>query len=403
MTGSIHKKGKSYYIVFRVFDSETKRKRQKWIPAGNSKREAERQLTDLVGEVHNGTYKEIKKITFDEFSQLWLNSYAETKTKSSTLRSYKDIIKKHLLPVMGDYLLTEINTGMLQRYVALRLEKVKPKTVINELVPLKEMFKHAVRWGYLKVNPAEYVERPRVEKEEMEILTPDEVRLLLENATPKYKPLFLTAILTGMRRGELLALQWGDIDWNHNQIYVRRSIWKGQFVSPKSKTSMRRIDMSPYLAMELKKHMLASPFKELDNLVFCNSEGKALDPDSLVKRQFLPALRRAKIRQVRFHDQRHTNVALRIEQGQNIKYIQHQLGHASIQTTLDRYGHLIKEVNTEQAKKLDNILGFVEHSGSFSDLKNESVRRLLEDLDKNENVSNIKSLSIKHLQAVANA
>src|SRR4030042_3346985 len=157
MTGSIHKKGKSYYIVFRVFDSETRRKRQKWRPAGNSKREAERQLTDLVGEVHNGTYKEIKKVTFDEFSQLWLNSYAETKTKSSTLRSYKDIIKKHLLPVMGDYLLTEINTGMLQRYVAMRLDKVKPKTVINELVPLKEMFKHAVRWGYLKVNPAEYV------------------------------------------------------------------------------------------------------------------------------------------------------------------------------------------------------------------------------------------------------
>ena len=371
MTGSIHKKGKSYYIVFRVFDSETRRKRQKWIPAGSSKREAERQLTDLIGEVHNGTYKEIKKITFDEFSQLWLNSYAETKTKSSTLRSYKDIIKKHLLPVMGDYLLTEINTGMLQRYVAMRLDKVKPKTVINELVPLKEMFKHAVRWGYLKVNPAEYVERPRVEKEEMEILIPEEIRLFLEQVTPKYIPFFLTAILTGMRRGELLGLQWGDIDWNYKQIHIRRSIWKGQFVTPKSKTSMRRIDMSPYLATELKKHMLASPFKELDNLVFYNSDGKALDPDSLVKRQFLPALKRAKIRQVRFHDLRHTNVALRIEQGQNIKYIQYQLGHASIQTTLDRYGHLIKEVNTEQAKKLDSILGFVEHSGNFSG----SVRR----------------------------
>jgi len=74
--------------------------------------------------------------------------------------------------------------------------------------------------------------------------------------------------------------------------------------------------------------------------------------------QFLPALRRAKVRRVRFHDLRHTNVALRIEEGQNIKYIQNQLGHASIQTTLDRYEHLIKDVNTEQAKKLDNLLGF---------------------------------------------
>jgi len=76
------------------------------------------------------------------------------------------------------------------------------------------------------------------------------------------------------------------------------------------------------------------------------------------QKQYFPALRRTKIRQIKFHDLRHTNVALRIEQGQNIKYIQNQLGHASIQTTLDRYGHLIIDVNTEQAKKLDSILGF---------------------------------------------
>ncbi len=227
MTGSIHKKGKSYYIIFRLFDSTTGKRKQKWIPAGKSKREAERQLNELIGEVHNGTYREIKKITFAEFSELWLSSYAETKTKPSTLRSYKDIITKHLIPVMGDYLLTEINTGMLQRYVALRLEKVKPKTVINELVPVKVMFKHAVRWGYLKVNPAEHVERPRIEKEEMEILTPEEIRLFLNQVTLKNKILFLMAILTGMRRGELLGLQWGDIDWNHSQIHVRRSLWKG--------------------------------------------------------------------------------------------------------------------------------------------------------------------------------
>ncbi len=379
MTGSIHKKGKSYYIVFRIFDSKTSERKQKWIPAGKSKRDAEEKLSELMGEVHNGTYKEIKKITFAEFSELWINSYAKTKTKPSTLRSYEDIVHNHLIPVMGDYLLAGINTGMLQRYVAMRLEKVKPKTVINELVPMKEMFKHAVRWGYLKANPAEYVERPRIEREEMDVLSPEEINLFLEHARPKYKAFFLTAILTGMRRGELLGLQWGDIDWNHNQIHVKRSLWKGQFINPKTKTSMRNIDMSPYLSMELRKHKFTNPISELD-LVFCNSDGKPLDPDSLVKRQFLPALQRANIRQVRFHDLRHTNVTLRIEQGQNIKYIQNQLGHSSIQTTLDRYGHLIKEVNSEQARKLDSILGFVEQSGSFS--SPESVRRLLEDSNK---------------------
>ena len=177
MTGSIHKKGKSYYIVFRVFDSETGKRKQKWIPGGKTKREAERKLAEIMGEVHNGTYRDTKKATFKGFAELWLTSYARTKTKPSTLRSYQDIIKNHLIPAFGDFLLTDITTGMLQGYVAKRLEKVKPKTVVNELVPLKEMFQHSVRWGYLKVNPGEHIERPRIEKEEMQILTPEEIDL----------------------------------------------------------------------------------------------------------------------------------------------------------------------------------------------------------------------------------
>ncbi len=130
----------------------------------------------------------------------------------------------------------------------------------------------------------------------------------------------------------------------------------------------------PTLAQELRKHKFSCSIEGSD-FVFRNSEGKPLDPDSLVKRQFLPALKRAGVKRVRFHDLRHTNVALRLEQGQNIKYIQNQLGHASIQTTIDRYGHLLKEVNTEQAMKLENALNFTEHLGDSSD----SVRRLLED------------------------
>ena len=135
--------------------------------------------------------------------------------------------------------------------------------------------------------------------------------------------------------------------------------------------------MSPSLVSSLKRHKLACPVSE-DDLVLCTSKGTPFDPDSIIKREYLPALRRAGLAKVRFHDLRHSNVALRIEEGQNIKYIQNQVGHASIQTTLDRYGHLIKEVNQEQAMKLDNALGFVENSGSLL----EPVRSLLEDTNK---------------------
>lgn len=357
MRGSIAKKGNNYYVCLWIGG------KKKWLSgAGKYKRKAERILNEKLAELQTGTYKDIEKVRFKKFSADWLNSYAKTKVKPSTLRSYEDILKNHLIPDFGDYYLEAITTMMLQRHIAKRLaianpKRVKPKTVINEIVLFNEMFKHAVKWGFLKVSPAAGIERPTVEDEEMEILRPDEVNKFLDNVTPKYRTFFLTAILTGMRRGELFGLRWGDIDWNNKQIHVRKSMWRGQLISPKSKRSKRKIDMSPTLTRELKKHKLAAPLSALE-LVFCNPEGKTLNPDSLVKRQYHPALRRAKIHQIRFHDLRHTNVALRIEQGQNIKYIQNQLGHASIQTTLDRYGHLINEVNTEQAEKLDTILGF---------------------------------------------
>ena len=103
------------------------------------------------------------------------------------------------------------------------------------------------------------------------------------------------------------------------------------------------------------------------------------------------------------HSLRHTNASLRIEAGQNIKYVQLQLGHASIQTTLDRYGHLIREVNTEQVRRLENMLGYVENPDSFSDSKNKSVRSLLEDFGKNDSEGFVQPLPHKAFQVVANA
>ena len=125
--------------------------------------------------------------------------------------------------------------------------------------------------------------------------------------------------------------------------------------------------------------------------------------DNVVKRYFNPALKRASVRMVSFHSLRHTNASLRIEAGQNIKYVQLQLGHASIQMTLDRYGYLIREVNTEQVRRLENTLGCVEKHDSFSDLENKSVRRLVEDFGKNEPEGLLQPLPKKALEAIAHA
>ena len=206
---NIVKRGDKFYVHILING------KRKWFAAGSSIRNARKILADKTSERENGTYVDIKKIKFRDFADRWMTSYVETIAKPSTITNYRRIIDNHLNPVFEDFQLTNITTDDLQRYVAKSLKRkvpktkktISPKTVCNEIVVIKRMLKHAVRWGYLKSSPAEYIEKPKVEEIEMEILTPDEVRLFLDHATAKHKPLAMIAILTGMRRGEILGLQ----------------------------------------------------------------------------------------------------------------------------------------------------------------------------------------------------
>jgi hypothetical protein len=151
----------------------------------------------------------------------------------------------------------------------------------------------------------------------MDVFTPEEIRRLLDAQEEPLQTLLLTAVLTGMRQGELFGLQWEDIDFARHQVHVRWALWHGTLGTPKSRRSRRAIDMPPPLE------------------------------------QALPAaLRRAELRRIRFHDLRHPYTSLLIAHGAHPKYIQAQLGHASIQTTLDRYGHLMPQLHQAEARKL---------------------------------------------------
>jgi integrase len=381
--GSIQKKGKTYYAVIALNG------RRKWF-RGPTKKDAQRSLTEKLNEIDNKTYREIPEISFNDFSELWLRDYAEVSVKPSTLTGYKDIIKRLLKPSIGNCNLTDITTGQLQAYVADRKKSVSGKTVCNEIVVIKEIFKHASRWGYLRINPAEYVERPKTTKPEIEILTPEEVEKFLSKADNHYRVAFLTDVLTGLRAGELWGLKWIDIDWNSKQIHVRRSLWKGQFQTPKSKYSIRKADIPDSLIQELKRWKLSCPVNEHD-VVFPSPEGKLSQHDNTVKRYFNRALREAGLRQVSFHSLRHSNASIRIASGQNIKYIQSQLGHASINITLDIYGHLFNDAN------------FNRHQVELLETSFRSVRNPLEKQAKDESDSLVITAPINHLQVVANA
>jgi integrase len=348
--GSIQKKGKVYYAVIAIGG------KRKWCRGGPTMKDAQRVLNERQSEIDNGTYKEIPKITFKKFGEFWLQSYVEGNLKPSTSKGYSDIVKKRL-SYFDERYLSEITTGQMQQYINGRKTVVKPKTVCNEVVVMKELFKHARKWGYIKINPAEDVDRPKLEDAEIEILEPHEIEPLLEKTHSHYRVAFLTAFLTGLRAGELWALKWSDVDWNSNKLFIRQSVWKGRFQSPKTKKSKRKVDITKQLALELKKWKLACPINEND-LVFPGIQGGIANHVNVANHQFYPALRRAGLRQVSFHSLRHSNASMRIQAGQNIKYISEQLGHSTIRITMDIYGHLFNDgsFSTQQVELLEASL-----------------------------------------------
>jgi integrase len=236
------------------------------LKVGPKKKEAERVLVREVARLHNGPYRELKKITFAEFAKKWMSDYAGGAVKASTYESYDSVLRMHLLPVFGTMDPAKITLEDVQRYVATKQQegRVQPKTINNTLVPLKEMFTHAVRWSYLCENPAHYVEKPRVPHREMDFLTKEEMHRFLSAVPQDRYPFFLTAILTGMRLGELLAMKWRHVDWHRGQYFVKQSLDKGRLVEPKSVSSKRAINLPRTLLEVLPTHKVRQSGKRLE-------------------------------------------------------------------------------------------------------------------------------------------
>lgn len=355
-----HKDAK-YQIVYYIG------KKQKSKTIGPNKKEAEKVLAETLSQLNSGSYKEIEQVLFEEFAKKWFEHYRITsKVKPTTLRTYRDYIENHFNPAFKNLYVSNIKTRHVDELLAKASKGRKAKTVNKILTSLKTMFKFAVRWNYIKENPASDVEKFKEEHFEREYLSPEEIRVLLSHAREPYKTLFLTAISTGMRFGELLALRWSDIDWRQNKIFVRKSLHimtkkeqleegvesKYKFLDPKSRHSRRGVVMSANLKKALEVHKINAPINELD-LVFTNEQGKPMDQSNLRNREFYQTLEFAGIRRVPFHSLRHSYASLLIAQGENPKFIQSQLGHYSITMTMDTYGHLFPDAVEGVGDRLD--------------------------------------------------
>ncbi len=346
--------------VIDCYDQNGKRY-QKSLPEGTTKQKAREILRDIEERVSRRVFVHEKKVlTFAQVAKLWLD-YKKTNLRETTWEMYDSITKLHFAE-LEQLKIDRIDTVRIEKFITARREaKMNLSTLRKILVTLNQIMAYAVRHKYVTVNPVRDAERPRSqgkvsEHDKINILNPEQINTFLGKVThQKYYLVFLTAIMTGARQGELLGLKWSDIDFQKKQVQIRRTFNHGRFFEPKTKGSTRNIDLSPVVVRELAQWKLINSGGD-DELVFPNEEGNPIDCLNMVKRFFYPALKAAECPRVRFHDLRHTYASLLIEQGENIKYISSQLGHTNPTTTLNIYAHLMKPDNQAAVCKLENTI-----------------------------------------------
>ena len=242
---------------------------------------------------------------------------------------------------------------------------LRTATVRGILRTVSTLLSEAVEGGLLTANPAlrlgRYLQAGDDESREIQPLTREEARTLLATASqhfPRWYPLFLCALRTGMRLGELRALQWPDLDFAGLFLTVRRNLVRGVITTPKSR-KRRRVDMSQQLTETLKSLRRQEHERWLEKgqdapaWVFASTAGTALDSAN-IRHLFHRVLRKAGLRRIRVHDLRHTYASLLIQQGESLAYVKEQLGHSSISVTVDVYGHLVPGGNRAAVDRLDD-------------------------------------------------
>jgi integrase len=362
--------------------------------AAQEKLAAQTLLTKRLAEVSRGQHQPLgQRPTFSEVCTRFLES--KVNLRPSTLRSYRGLIQCYLDPYFGRWKVQSISPTDVERFrfeltqglpipVAQALidrrllanpkwsrarakqdaarTKVGVRTVNKALTLLVMVFNYASKHRWVDYNAAEQIERlsdPRSPDEQSidgNILAPGEIKRLLD-AMPDgvYRMIVQTAAFTGARQSELIALQWGDVDWNSRQVHVRRAWREGRITLPKTRNSTRRIDLPEFLVNELKAWKLRCPKSELD-LVFPNEVGRPLSHSNLLSRGFYPALRRAGLRRVRFHDLRHSYASMMLASGADVVRVSRLLGHASPTVTLSVYAH---QLPTQHYASVDGLAKLV--------------------------------------------
>lgn len=318
-------------------------------------------LTDLRRDVFID--ERLGRTLFRDVAASWLKTLRNKKPK--TRAGYEQILRRHLLPAFGSKPIGKIRPSHVQTFInQLQDQGAKPGTVRNVYRTLTPIFRMAVKDGLIAATPCSEIELPSVEHEEMHFLSPEEIAALADEITTPFGMLVTFAAYTGLRAGELAALQVKHLDFLRRKVHVVQSVsdvnGKLHYVAPKSKKSRRAVPLPAFLVDLLAAYLEEHP-KGKDDFVFGSPEGRPLRQNNFMGRHFKPAVRRLAENgalpedklSLRFHDLRHTFAALLIAQGAHPVAVQQRMGHSSAQVSMDKYGHLFPSLDEKLTDGLD--------------------------------------------------
>jgi len=389
--GHIREQGEgSWEIKFDLGrDPVTGKRITKYVTFRGTKRKAEEELTRLLSQRNEGSYVDPTRMTVAEYLRHWLEVDIDRRVAARTAARHRGIVEKNIIPKLGHVPLRKLAAAHIEAFEAEQQRKgwvktqAKKKLSAGETAPtdekrglsaqtvlhihrtLSQALDHAVRLGVLFKNPARQVKPPRPPSREIKILDKTEITTVIEAAKSVglYAPV-LVAVSTGVRRGELLALRWSDIDLKASTLTVNQSLEriKGKYVfkAPKTKKSRRTISLPNETVKALRAHYTAQLEQQLKlglgrgphGLVFARPDGQPMDADTLSK-TFGRLVRAAKVTPITLQGLRHTHISHLLMDGVHIKVVSERAGHANVTTTLNVYAAYIPNMQADAALRVD--------------------------------------------------
>ncbi|GCF06864.1 tyrosine-type recombinase/integrase [Dictyobacter arantiisoli] len=364
--GSIYQRKDKRWVGCLVLEDHTR----KYL-YGKTRKEVQEKLRTAIAEQQQGILATGPQQTLAAYLHQWLETVHKHTIRIITYQHYESLIRNHVVPTIGHITLQKLTAQHVQSLYNDKInDNLAPRTVAMMHAILHSALDNAVRWSLVSRNVTDLVSIPRVtRRHEVKVLNPTEAKRLIEAADGhRLKFLLILAITTGMRRGELLALRWSDIDFDQHILQVQRTVnrlGKYGFVEnpPKTKSGRRRIVLSSVAIDALRGQQkmqddaraLAGDQWEEHGLVFANIYGRFMDPNR-VGELFHGLLKKAGLPAMRFHDLRHSAATILLTLGVHPKVVQELLGHSTIVMTMDTYSHLLPSMQQDAMDKMDDAL-----------------------------------------------